>query len=123
MRRPIALRFLNVVVNPLVRGVLRSRAHRVFSGKLLLIEMVGVRSGCALSLPVAYQQTSPDELRVHVGGWEHKVWWRNLREPTKVTVWLRGDEMAATGLARKDLGTVDVVLGLERRGRHAAATG
>lgn len=108
------MRLLNRVINPVVRGVLRSPAHRLASGSLLLIEMAGCRSGRQLSVPVAYRWTGPSELRVQVGGWQHKQWWRNLRESRQVTVWLRGDRLPATGLAHRDDGAVEVVLRLNR---------
>jgi hypothetical protein len=79
---------------------------------LLLIELTGRRSGRFLSLPVAYRRTAPDELRVHVGGWERKLWWRNLQEPTRVAIWLQGDRLSAIGQARREQGAVAVVLQL-----------
>jgi hypothetical protein len=113
LRRPIALSLLNGVVNPLVRGVLRSPAHRLVSGSLLVIELVGAKSGRDLAVPVAYEQTSSSELRVHVGGWQHKEWWRNLREPKPVTMWLRGNRVAGTGLVKEVDGHIDVLLELD----------
>jgi hypothetical protein len=113
VHKPIGLRVVNSVFNPLVRGVLRSRAHRLISGSLLVIELVGARSGRAISLPVAYKQTSPTALRVRVGGSQHKLWWRNLRQKRRVTVWLKGERVAGTGLAEATDGGIDVLLKLD----------
>ena len=44
---------LNRVVNPLVRGVLRSPAHRVLSGRLALLTVTGRRSGRTFRSPSA----------------------------------------------------------------------
>ena len=113
MRRPVGLMFVNRFVNPLVRAALRSPLHRLASGQLLVIELVGVRSGRTLSLPVGYQQTGASDFRVHVGASEHKLWWRNLREPRQVKLWVRGVQITATGQALEDQASVDVVLHLD----------
>ncbi len=112
MSQPFALRFVNRFVNPAVRAVLRSPLHGLASGKLLVIELVGARSGSTLSLPVAYRRIGASELRVYVGDSEHKLWWRNLREPRQVKLYVRGAELAATAKAQEDDGSVDVVLRL-----------
>ncbi len=52
--RRIGLTFLNCAVNPLVRAVLRSPAHRLLSGSLLLVTFLGRRSGQAYTIPVQY---------------------------------------------------------------------
>lgn len=33
------------------------------------------------------------------GGWEHKTWWRNLIEPTKIRLRLRGRDVTGIGQA------------------------
>jgi deazaflavin-dependent oxidoreductase (nitroreductase family) len=88
---------LNQTGNRLVRGVLGSPAHRLLSGRLALITVTGRRSGRAYTIPVAYRREG-DLVTIDVGWPERKRWWRNLREPARVTLRLGGVER--TGEAR-----------------------
>jgi hypothetical protein len=92
---------VNRVVNPLVRGVLRSPAHGLLSGHLALLTVTGRRSGRAYTFPVGYHR---DRDRVTIGvDWpERKRWWRNLAEAAPVEIWLAGVRRAGTGRARGD---------------------
>jgi hypothetical protein len=47
--------FLNRVVNPLVRWLIRSPLHRLASRRLALITYTGPRSGRRYTIPVGYQ--------------------------------------------------------------------
>jgi hypothetical protein len=89
MRLPFAL--LNRVLNPMVRGLLRSPAHRLLSGRLLVITVTGRRTGRTHSFPVIYRQEA-EAIRIVVGGAQWKQWWRNLRGGAPVSLRLRGDE-------------------------------
>ena len=53
----IGLALLNRGVNPLVRAVLRSPAHRLLSGFLLLFTFPGRRSRKAYTIPVQYARS------------------------------------------------------------------
>ncbi len=77
-------------LNPLVRGVLRSRLHWLASGGLVLLTITGRRSGRQYAIPVGYQQRDPGELIVMVSHAHTKPWWRNYDEPGAVGVRLRG---------------------------------
>ena len=92
---------VNRVVNPVVRAVLRSPAHRLLSGHLALLTVTGRRSGRAFTFPVGYHR---DGERVTVGvDWpERKRWWRNLSDPAPVEIWLAGVRRTGTGQARAD---------------------
>ena len=85
----MSFRFVNAVVNPLTRTLLRSPLHRVASAKLMLITFTGRRTGTRHTIPVQYAQD--DEGIVVVVGWpEQKVWWRNLLDGGEVEMRVRG---------------------------------
>ncbi|UUY04077.1 nitroreductase family deazaflavin-dependent oxidoreductase [Svornostia abyssi] len=79
------------VFNPLVAAILRSRAHRLVSGALLLLTVTGRRSGRRFTFPVMYARDGADIL-VFVGMHAQKQWWRNLRGGADVVARVRGDE-------------------------------
>lgn len=80
------------LVNPVVRALLCSPAHRMLSGSLLLLDYTGRRSGHRYVLPVGYARASAGgDLVVVVGQHATKTWWRNFDEqPQQVTVHLCG---------------------------------
>jgi hypothetical protein len=80
-----------------VGALLRSPAHRLLDGQLVLLTYRGRRSGHGLSVPVAYARDGRD-LVVYVGHHEAKQWWRNFEQPEPVHVRLRGAHCA--GVAR-----------------------
>lgn len=70
---------LNCLVNPVVRGILRSPLHWPLSRSLLLVTYQGRRTGRSFTTPVMYAADG-DGGFVIVSGWaERKRWWRNLR--------------------------------------------
>ncbi len=81
------------VFNPIVVAILRSPAHRLLSGALLLLTVTGRRSGRKFTFPVMYAPDG-DDLLVFVGMHEEKQWWRNLRGGAQVTARVRGHEEA-----------------------------
>jgi hypothetical protein len=52
------MRFRNRVVNPVVRFVLRSPLHWLFSGSLVILSYQGRKSGGWCSLPCRYAATA-----------------------------------------------------------------
>ena len=86
------------VVNPIVRAVLCSRAHRLLSGNLLLLDYTGRRTGHRYVLPVGYAPASTgSDLIVVVGQHARKAWWRNFdAQPQQVTVRLSGHPAQAS---------------------------
>ena len=94
---------LNRVVNPLVRGLLRSPAHGLLSGRLALLSVTGRRSGRTFTFPVGYHRDG-DRVTISVASPERKRWWRNLSdargdERTGVTVELELDGAPGTAAA------------------------
>jgi len=92
---------VNRTINPLVRALLRSPAHGLVSGRLMLLTVTGLRSHRAFTFPVGYRQEG-DHLQVNLDWPERKRWWRNLRGGAPVTVLLRGVPRTGTGTAQED---------------------
>ncbi|MQY17224.1 nitroreductase/quinone reductase family protein [Nocardia macrotermitis] len=73
-----------------VRYLLRSRLHRIFSGKLLIVTVVGRKTGREYANPVGYASHEGDLLIGTAARWR-----RNLRQGEPVRVTLRGKEIRA----------------------------
>ena len=113
---------LNRVVNPLVRGLLRSPAHGLLSGRLALLSVTGRRSGRTFTFPVGYHRDG-DRVTIGVDWPERKRWWRNLIDAAPVEIWLVGVRWTGTGQARGDEQTgVTVEIELDGAPGPAAAT-
>jgi deazaflavin-dependent oxidoreductase (nitroreductase family) len=89
--------FMNKLVNPLMRLILRSPLHGMMSAALLLLTYKGRRSGKEYTLPVQYAQEK-NTLYIMPGGARNKTWWRNLRGGAAVRVTLRGKQEKGKGL-------------------------
>ena len=85
----------NRVINPLVRALLRSPAHRVMSGGVLLLTYTGRRSGRRYTLPVQYARADHG-LILWPAHHDRKRWWRNLQPPAPVQLWVAGRELHGT---------------------------
>jgi len=86
--RSAAARFRAYVVNPVLSVLLRSPAHRLLSGSVLLLEYTGRRTGRRYGLPIMYA-SSGDGFVVMAGQPADKTWWRNFGcdpQPVAVTV-------------------------------------
>jgi hypothetical protein len=80
---------LRYVGNPIVGTILRSPLHGMLSRHLLLLTVVGRRTGRRYTMPVSY--VSQDEaLDVLVASRQLKHWWRNLEGGAPVVLVLRG---------------------------------
>ncbi|MFD8245561.1 nitroreductase family deazaflavin-dependent oxidoreductase [Nocardia sp. NPDC059691] len=73
-----------------VRSLLRSPLHRVLSGRLLLVTVLGRKSGREYTNPVGYADHDGALLVGTTAGWR-----RNLRDGEAVRVRLRGSEIRA----------------------------
>ena len=65
------------IANAVVRGLLRSPAHRVLSGSVLLLAYTGRRSGVHRELPAMYAVLG-NRFVVVAGQPDTKTWWRNF---------------------------------------------
>ena len=86
--------FMNHLVNPIVRFILRSPLHRLFSGSILLITYQGRKSKKTYTLPVQYAQADK-MVYIVPGAPEQKTWWRNLRGGAPVQLRLCGQDLNA----------------------------
>jgi len=95
---------MNRTVNPALLTVLRSRAHRLASGRVALITYTGRRSGREHTIPVFYRDKG-DEVTIAVGWPDRKVWWRNLTgEGGSVRLVVRGQKLWGHAVATRDEG-------------------
>jgi hypothetical protein len=101
---------MNGVVNPLVARILRSRAHRMLSGRLALLEITGRTSGREFAVPVLYRRVGAHHLRVEVGAPGSKLWWRSFRSPWPLRAWVGGRPWSGTGVALQEGSKVSVLI-------------
>lgn len=94
-----------VIINPVMRALLRSRLHTLFgSDSLMLITFTGRNSGRRFTIPVRYLRIDGGircftEMRAQ--------WWRNLRGGAEVSLLITGRE--ARFLATPLLGDISAI--------------
>jgi F420H(2)-dependent quinone reductase len=93
--------FRNRLVNPVVLVLLRSPLHPVLSRSLMILGYQGRKTGRWRSLPCVYARDGQD-LYVVPGQAGRKVWWRNLRQPTRVRLHLQGRDLEGIATASSD---------------------
>jgi deazaflavin-dependent oxidoreductase (nitroreductase family) len=100
------------MVSPIDRGknlfpslVLRSPLHALMSGRFMIIEFTGRKSGRRYATPVAYVREG-DRLLLSTDS----PWWRNLAGGAPVRVRLQGRDMAGTGTAVTDPEAAAVII-------------
>lgn len=79
------------LMNAAPRLILESPAHRVLSGRYVILQFTGRKTGRRYSTPVAYRQHG-NRLLISTDS----PWWRNVADGQPVTVRLRGTHRAAT---------------------------
>jgi hypothetical protein len=80
---------LRYVGNPIVGAILRSPLHGMLSRHLMLLTVVGRRTGRRYTMPVGYV-SQDGALDVLVANRPLKLWWRNLEGGAPVALVLRG---------------------------------
>lgn len=80
---------LFVIVNPLVRWLLRSPIHSFWSGSLMLITFRGRNSQREFTTPVRYIRVG-DTVRCFTSS--ENQWWRNMRGGAEVLLRIEGEE-------------------------------
>ena len=80
--------------NPLVLAVLRSPLHRLLSGSVMEIAVLGRKTGLTYSIPVQYVRRGEGLLVISQ---RHRTWWRNLRGGFPVGVRLQGRQFHGRG--------------------------
>lgn len=88
--------FLFALINPIVRTLLNSPAHRLLSSSILALYFHGRKSGKALCTPVRYLREG-STLTVVTGA--ETRWWPNFIETQRVEVQLAGRREAAKATA------------------------
>jgi hypothetical protein len=96
MRRPRPPLRLLRPANPLVRLVLRSRAHRLLDRNLMLLTYVG-RAGRTYTIPVMYARADGGGVVALAVAPETKRWWRAFRSGGRATLLIAGVSSGATG--------------------------
>jgi hypothetical protein len=94
LRRP-PLRLLRLA-NPFVRSVLRSPAHRMLSGSLMVLTYTGRRSGRRFAIPVMYALRDDDVVAL-ASSPEAKQWWRTFETGAPATLRVAGRVVEAHG--------------------------
>lgn len=74
-------------INPFVSMILRSRLHRMLSGRLMLLTFAGRKTGRRYTIPVGYTREG-DALVL----FSSYTWWKNLRGGPPVMLRLQGRE-------------------------------
>jgi len=86
--------FLNHVANPVVRALLRSPLHALLSRSVMLITVIGRRSGRSYTLPVQYVCRGDTGFVYSPGD---RRWWHNLDGGKPVTVRIGSETLAGVG--------------------------
>ncbi len=94
---PFAI-LLRYIGNPIVSAILRSALHPILSRRVMLITVVGRRTGRRYTFPVGYVSEG-GTLDVLVADRELKRWWRNLEGGAAVELVLRGRIIRASAEA------------------------
>ena len=89
--KPLAPLWIFKVMNPIMKGLLRSPLHRLLSGTLMLITYTGRKTGKQYTIPIGYFAWGEGELM----SFSSARWWTNLRGGTPVTLLLKGRRVQA----------------------------
>lgn len=73
--------------NPIMIWLLKSPLHGMISKSVMLVTVIGRKSGRSISTPTNYIR---DENTLWVISWRERTWWRNLRRGAYVRVLLAG---------------------------------
>ena len=81
--------FLFVVINPVMRFLLRSPLHPILSKSIMVVTFWGRKSGRQFSTPVRYLRDG-DVVRCYSS--TDTQWWRNLRNRARARLLCAGEE-------------------------------
>ncbi len=94
---------LFILINPMMRILLRSPLHFVQSKSLMLITFTGKKSGRRFTTPVRYVRVG-DTVRCFTS--PENLWWRNLRGGAPVSLRIEGNERPYWATIQSDPGAV-----------------
>ena len=103
-----------------MRRVLRSRAHPLLSGRLLVLTYRGRRSGRTFAVPLRYAELSDGRLVAVALHREQKLWWRTFADPAGAAVTIRGSIVPVTGVVAAGTSREEARVGYVRRYRRSA---
>ncbi len=83
--------FIFRLLNPVMKGVLKSPLHAMISERIMVITFTGRRTGRVYSTPVSYYQDNGT-----VYSFTHAGWWKNLVGGARVQLQIRGQEYHGT---------------------------
>ena len=83
--------------NPVVRAILLSPAHGLLSGRLIVVEYEGHRTGRTFAIPLRYAQAADGRLVAVAVDPGRKQWWRSFTEPRSAVVLQRGQRHEVVG--------------------------
>ncbi len=95
---PTGFALTNRLANPVLRRLLRSRLGRRPGRRLAVVRYRGRRTGRPRELVTQYVRDGAT-VWVLVGAADRKTWWRNLRTPAEVDLWLAGERVRARAVA------------------------
>jgi len=81
---------LFVIINPIIRDLLRSWIHFFWSGSLMLITFTGRKSGRQFTTPVRYIRDG-ETVRCFTSA--ENQWWRNMRGGVDVVLRIEGRDV------------------------------
>ncbi len=85
----------NIVANRLLIPLLRSRAGRFLGRRIAVVEYLGRRSGQHHQLVTRYVKEG-GTVRIEVGMFDRKTWWRNFKTEHPVRLRLAGQDYDMT---------------------------
>ena len=90
---------LFVIINPTMRLLLRSPLHALVSGSLMLLTFTGRRTGRTFTTPLRYIQEG-ETIRFYTN--KDARWWRNLKHEPRVTLRIKGRDVACSATVFDD---------------------
>jgi hypothetical protein len=95
---PLRFQVTNRIANPVLRRLLRTRAGALPGRRLALIRYTGTRTRRPHEVIAGYARDD-GSVWIWVGSAERKRWWRNLRAPAEIDLWLAGERYRARARA------------------------
>ena len=78
--------------NPIMSWMIRSPLHSIVSKNMMLMTYKGRKSGKSYTTPMNYLAING---AIYTTSYRERVWWRNLRDGSEVTLHIKGEEVPA----------------------------
>lgn len=96
-------KWLNKIANPLAMWLLRSPLHFLMSNKVMLITVIGRKTGKRYTTPVQYGQQANTLFVITTASYQ---WWKNLQGGAQVKLILQGQEVDGFAEVAVDAATI-----------------